>query len=38
VEIADDLVESPRSRIFKQMANGVFVRMSILEMIVKGTL
>ncbi len=28
VEIADAVVEHPRSRIFKQMENGVFVRMS----------
>lgn len=31
VEIHDDLVESPRSRIFQQMRNGVFARMSILK-------
>ncbi|MFC4617278.1 aspartate carbamoyltransferase catalytic subunit [Camelliibacillus cellulosilyticus] len=31
VEIADDLVECPRSRIFKQMHNGVPVRMAVLE-------
>lgn len=31
VEIADDVVESPRSRIFEQMRNGVFMRMAILE-------
>lgn len=30
VEIDDDLVECKRSRIFKQMENGVFVRMAIL--------
>src|SRR5690606_38355746 len=30
VEIADCLVECERSRIFKQMANGVFVRMAVL--------
>lgn len=30
VEIADDVVECKRSRIFKQMSNGVFVRMSVL--------
>lgn len=33
IEIADELVEAPASRIFKQMENGVFVRMSILEWI-----
>ena len=31
VEIHDDLVESPRSRIFQQMKNGVFARMAILK-------
>ena len=31
VEIADELVECKRSRIFKQMENGVFVRMAILK-------
>lgn len=31
VEIADELVESDRSRIFKQMENGVFARMAILK-------
>lgn len=31
VEIASDLVEHSKSRIFKQMSNGVFTRMAILE-------
>lgn len=31
VEIDTDLVESPRSRIFKQMENGVYARMAILK-------
>jgi aspartate carbamoyltransferase catalytic subunit len=31
VEIADSLVESNRSRIFKQMQNGVYVRMAVLR-------
>lgn len=31
VEIAPELVESPRSRIFKQIENGVFTRMAILK-------
>jgi len=31
VEIADDVVECERSRIFKQMENGVYTRMAILE-------
>jgi len=30
VEIADELVECERSRIFKQMKNGVYVRMAVL--------
>lgn len=33
VEIADELVECDRSRIFDQVRNGVFVRMAILETI-----
>lgn len=31
VEIKDELVESEKSRIFKQMANGVFVRMAMID-------
>lgn len=31
VEIDDEIVEHPQSRIFKQMSNGVFARMSVLE-------
>jgi aspartate carbamoyltransferase catalytic subunit len=31
VEIASELVESPQSKIFTQKANGVFVRMAVLE-------
>lgn len=31
VEIADEVVEHKQSRIFKQMGNGVFTRMAILE-------
>lgn len=31
VEIADSLVECERSRIFKQMENGVFIRMAVLK-------
>ncbi|MFB9770376.1 aspartate carbamoyltransferase catalytic subunit [Lactiplantibacillus modestisalitolerans] len=30
VEIASDLVEAPQSRIFQQMANGVYVRMAMI--------
>ncbi|MGM9638276.1 MAG: aspartate carbamoyltransferase catalytic subunit [Butyricicoccaceae bacterium] len=35
VELADSLMECPRARIFKQMQNGVFVRMAVLERAVK---
>ena len=31
VEIADELVESPKARIFKQMENGVYIRMAVLK-------
>ncbi|AQQ55113.1 aspartate carbamoyltransferase catalytic subunit [Planococcus lenghuensis] len=37
VEIADELVEAPRSRIFKQMENGVYMRMAALEYALKGS-
>jgi len=37
VEIADRLVECDRSRIFKQMENGVYVRMSILKRSLQST-
>jgi aspartate carbamoyltransferase catalytic subunit len=36
VEIASNLVEHSQSRIFKQMANGVFARMAILEWVLRG--
>ncbi|WP_144509339.1 aspartate carbamoyltransferase catalytic subunit [Bacillus sp. FJAT-22090] len=36
VEIADELVECERSRILKQTENGVFIRMAVIEMILKG--
>ena len=36
VEIADELVECGRSRIFEQVRNGVYARMAILETILKG--
>ncbi|WP_427902210.1 aspartate carbamoyltransferase catalytic subunit [Ornithinibacillus xuwenensis] len=35
VEIEDELVECSRSRIFKQMSNGVYVRMAILNHVLK---
>ncbi|MGT2907260.1 aspartate carbamoyltransferase catalytic subunit [Streptococcus dentiloxodontae] len=36
VEIADQLVEAPQARIVRQMQNGVFVRMAILEAVLNG--
>ncbi|TCD46299.1 aspartate carbamoyltransferase catalytic subunit [Streptococcus sp. X16XC17] len=36
VEIDDHLVEAPKSRIVRQMQNGVFVRMAILEAVLNG--
>lgn len=35
VEISDDVVECNKSRIFKQMSNGVFVRMAMIEKALK---
>jgi aspartate carbamoyltransferase catalytic subunit len=37
-EIADNLVECERSRIFKQMENGVYVRMAVLKGVLEGRL
>ncbi|MGN1401736.1 MAG: aspartate carbamoyltransferase catalytic subunit [Bacillus sp. (in: firmicutes)] len=37
VEIDEDLIECGRSRIFKQMENGVFARMAILKRSLQGT-
>ncbi|MBS4749468.1 aspartate carbamoyltransferase catalytic subunit [Granulicatella sp. zg-ZJ] len=34
VEIADELVEAPKSRIFEQMRNGMFMRQAILEKVI----
>lgn len=36
VEITDACVEGDKSVIFEQMANGVFIRMSILEQLIQG--
>ena len=33
VEIADDIVECDKSRIFKQIQNGVFIRMAVIYMV-----
>lgn len=35
-EIASELVEAPKARIFKQMENGVYTRMSILSQVIEG--
>ncbi|MEG1066165.1 MAG: aspartate carbamoyltransferase, partial [Erysipelotrichaceae bacterium] len=37
VEIDTDLVESPKSRIFKQMANGVLVRKAVIKRAFKAS-
>lgn len=36
VEIDEELIECEKSRIFKQMENGVYVRMAVLELILNG--
>ncbi|NYF24163.1 aspartate carbamoyltransferase catalytic subunit [Sporosarcina sp. JAI121] len=36
IEITDLLIESSKSRIFKQMENGVYIRMAVLESVLKG--
>ena len=38
VEIATELVEHPRSRIFKQMENGVYARMAAIRRSLEGEL
>ena len=38
VEIADDVVECTKSRIFKQMTNGVYIRMAVISMVLDGKL
>jgi aspartate carbamoyltransferase catalytic subunit len=38
IEIADEIVEHPQSRIFKQMSNGIVARMAILEQTMNGRL
>ena len=38
LEIADDVVECEKSRIYKQMTNGVFVRMAVISMELDGNL
>jgi len=38
IEIADDVVECKKSRIFKQMTNGVYVRMAVIKEVLEGNL
>lgn len=38
LEISGSLVEAPKSRIFKQMTNGVFVRMACISLVLDGKL
>ena len=38
IEIADDVVECEKSRIFKQMTNGVYVRMASISRVLDGKL
>ena len=38
VEIADDVVECKKSRIFPQMANGVYVRMAVISLVMDDKL
>jgi aspartate carbamoyltransferase catalytic subunit len=38
VEITDNVVECEKSRIFKQMTNGVYTRMAVISMVLDGKL
>ncbi len=38
IEIADDVVECEKSRIFKQMTNGVYTRMAVISRVLDGKL
>ena len=38
IEIADEVAECPKSRILKQMQNGVYIRMAVLSMVLEGRL
>ena len=38
VEIADDVVECEKSRIFPQMRNGVYIRMAVISQAMDGKL
>lgn len=38
VEIADDVAECKKARIYKQMTNGVYIRMAVISMVLDGRL
>jgi aspartate carbamoyltransferase catalytic subunit len=38
VEIADSVAECSKSRIYKQMTNGVYTRMAVISMVLDGRL
>jgi aspartate carbamoyltransferase catalytic subunit len=38
VEIADDVAECEKARIFKQMTNGVYIRMAAISRVLDGKL
>lgn len=38
VEIEDEVIECPKSRIFKQMTNGVYIRMAVISAVLDGEL
>ena len=38
IEIADEVVECHKSRIYKQMTNGVYTRMAVISMVLEGKL
>ena len=38
VEIADECAECEKSRIYKQMTNGVYVRMAVISKVLEGEL
>jgi len=38
VEIADEVAECEKSRIYKQMTNGVYIRMAVISMVLDGRL
>lgn len=38
IEIADEVAECEKSRIYKQMTNGVYVRMAVIDLVLEGKL